>query len=47
MIMSTEGNANQIVKELDLQKPIYLKTASYGHFGNSAYTWEQPKQLKL
>lgn len=23
------------VKELDLQKPIYLKTASYGHFGRS------------
>ncbi|KAJ9124016.1 S-adenosylmethionine synthase [Naganishia vaughanmartiniae] len=36
-----------IVKELDLQKPQYLKTASYGHFGNPAYTWEQPKQLKF
>ena len=22
-----------LVRELDLQKPIYLKTASYGHFG--------------
>ena len=36
-----------IVKELDLQKPQYLKTASYGHFGNPDYTWEKPKQLKL
>lgn len=35
------------VKELNLQKPIYQKTASYGHFGNPDYTWEQPKQLKL
>jgi len=36
-----------IVKQLDLQKPIYRKTAAYGHFGNPAYTWEQPKQLLL
>ncbi|PPQ93282.1 hypothetical protein CVT25_015280 [Psilocybe cyanescens] len=36
-----------IVRELDLQKPQYLKTASYGHFGNPNYTWEKPKQLKL
>ncbi|VDB82745.1 unnamed protein product [Peniophora sp. CBMAI 1063] len=36
-----------IVKQLDLQKPIYRKTASYGHFGNPEYTWEQPKQLSL
>lgn len=36
-----------IVKQLDLQRPIYRKTASYGHFGNPEYTWEQPKQLVL
>lgn len=36
-----------IVRELDLQKPQYLKTASYGHFGNPSYTWEKPKQLKF
>jgi len=36
-----------IVKQLDLQKPIYRKTAAYGHFGNPAYTWEQPKTLVL
>jgi len=36
-----------IVRELDLQKPQYLKTASYGHFGNPNYTWEKVKQLKL
>ena len=35
------------VRELDLQKPIYLKTASYGHFGNPEYNWEKPKQLQL
>jgi S-adenosylmethionine synthetase len=36
-----------IVRALDLQKPIYRKTASYGHFGNPDYTWEKPKQLVL
>ncbi|BEJ14475.1 hypothetical protein CspHIS471_0402420 [Cutaneotrichosporon sp. HIS471] len=36
-----------IVKELDLQKPIYRQTAAYGHFGNPNYTWEKPKQLKF
>ncbi|CAA7271473.1 unnamed protein product [Cyclocybe aegerita] len=36
-----------IVRELDLQKPQYLKTASYGHFGNPDYAWEKPKQLIL
>ena len=36
-----------IVKQLDLQKPIYRKTAAYGHFGNPEYTWEKPKQLAL
>ncbi|CAH1794321.1 unnamed protein product [Owenia fusiformis] len=35
----------KIVKELDLQRPIYLKTAAYGHFGRPEFTWEQPKKL--
>ena len=36
-----------IVQALGLQKPQYLKTASYGHFGNPEYSWEQPKKLVL
>jgi S-adenosylmethionine synthetase len=36
-----------LVKELDLQRPIYAQTASYGHFGNPSYPWEKPKSLKL
>ncbi|XP_033107218.1 S-adenosylmethionine synthase-like [Anneissia japonica] len=36
-----------IIKELDLRKPIYESTASYGHFGRSEFSWEVPKQLKL
>ena len=34
-----------IVRELQLAKPIYFKTASYGHFTNQENTWEQPKKL--
>ncbi|KNF02253.1 S-adenosylmethionine synthase [Puccinia striiformis f. sp. tritici PST-78] len=36
-----------VVKELGLQRPIYTQTASYGHFGNPSYPWEQPRQLKF
>jgi len=34
-----------IIKELDLKRPIYQKTAKYGHFGRDDpdFTWEQPK----
>ncbi|RDL41933.1 S-adenosylmethionine synthase [Venustampulla echinocandica] len=36
-----------IVKELDLAKPIYFRTAKNGHFTNQEFTWEKPKTLKL
>lgn len=36
-----------IVKELDLARPIYFKTASYGHFTNQENPWEKPKKLNL
>jgi S-adenosylmethionine synthetase len=37
-----------IVRELNLDHPIYLQTAKNGHFGtNQTFTWEQPKQLKF
>jgi len=34
-----------IVKDLDLKKPIYSQTSSYGHFGREEFTWEKPKTL--
>nr|XP_006064831.1 S-adenosylmethionine synthase isoform X2 [Bubalus bubalis] len=34
-----------IVRDLDLKKPIYQKTACYGHFGRSEFPWEVPKEL--
>jgi len=34
-----------IVKSLNLKKPIYQRTACYGHFGRPEFSWEQPKKL--
>lgn len=40
-----------IIKELDLRRPIYYQTARFGHFGRkdesgkNGFTWENPKQL--
>jgi S-adenosylmethionine synthetase len=39
-----------IMEELDLRRPIYKKTAAYGHFGrsDSDFTWEATdKAVKL
>ncbi len=30
-----------IIRDLDLRKPIYRKTAENGHFGNPAFPWEK------
>lgn len=34
-----------IVKTLDLLKPVYSKTASYGHFGRIEFTWEKTDKV--
>jgi S-adenosylmethionine synthetase len=34
---------NGITKTLNLRQPIYLKTASYGHFGRKGFPWEELK----
>lgn len=31
----------EIIKYLDLRKPIFAKTASYGHFGRNEFKWEK------
>ncbi|MGP1598348.1 methionine adenosyltransferase [Peptoanaerobacter stomatis] len=37
-----------IIKELDLRRPIYRKTAAYGHFGreDKEFTWEQTNKVE-
>lgn len=32
-------------RELELKKPVYQKTAAYGHFGRDSFSWEVPKKL--
>ena len=36
-----------IVRDLDLKRPIYRKTAAYGHFGRALpeFTWEHVSRL--
>ena len=35
-----------IIKTLDLKKPIYQKTSTYGHFGRPDFTWEQTDRVE-
>ena len=36
-----------IISSLDLKKPIYRKTAAYGHFGRDGFPWRKPTELTL
>ena len=40
---------SQIIKSLDLKKPIYKKTAAYGHFGRNepSFSWEKINKIEL
>jgi S-adenosylmethionine synthetase len=31
----------EIVRHLDLKKPIYARTAAFGHFGRNTFPWEK------
>ncbi|MDA3937883.1 MAG: methionine adenosyltransferase [Spirochaetia bacterium] len=35
-----------IIRDLDLKRPIYLDTATYGHFGKDGYSWEKVDKVK-
>lgn len=37
----------RIIKELDLKKPVYSKTAAYGHFGRHGFTWERTDKADI
>ncbi|MEK6532198.1 MAG: methionine adenosyltransferase, partial [Deltaproteobacteria bacterium] len=32
---------SELIKDLDLLRPIYRETAAYGHFGRPGFKWEQ------
>ncbi|MBR2646084.1 MAG: methionine adenosyltransferase [Clostridia bacterium] len=35
-----------IIRDLDLRKPVFKKTAAYGHFGYKGFTWEQTDRVE-
>jgi len=35
-----------IIRHLDLKRPVYLETATYGHFGRDGFTWEKTDKIK-
>ena len=35
-----------IIKTLDLRKPVFKKTAAYGHFGYKGFAWEQTDRVE-
>jgi S-adenosylmethionine synthetase len=35
-----------IIETLDLRKPVYTKTAAYGHFGRDEFTWEKTDRVE-
>ncbi|NLJ45556.1 MAG: methionine adenosyltransferase [Treponema sp.] len=35
-----------IIRTLDLKKPIYKRTASYGHFGRDGFAWEKTDKVE-
>jgi len=39
----------EIIKQLDLKRPIYKKTAAYGHFGRNVpdFTWEKTDKAEM
>lgn len=36
-------SVKNIIEQLDLRRPIYAKTAAYGHFGREEFSWEKIK----
>ena len=34
-----------IIRDLDLKKPVYKRTAAYGHCGRPGFTWEETNRL--
>lgn len=35
-----------IIKQLGLKKPVFLRTAAYGHFGRPDFAWEKTDKIK-
>ena len=44
--MNFDFRPRAIIERLDLRRPLFRKTAAYGHFGRSDFPWEQISSLK-
>jgi len=40
-----DGRPAAIIEELDLRRPIYKPTSSYGHFGDPSFPWERTDRV--
>jgi S-adenosylmethionine synthetase len=40
-------NLYNIIKQLNLQKPIYSQTSIFGHFGKNNLPWEKLDKVKI
>ena len=41
-----DARPQAIIRQLDLQRPIYAATAAYGHFGRAEFPWEQTDRVE-
>ena len=41
-----DARPTAIIAQLDLQRPIYARTAAYGHFGRPEFPWEQTDRVE-
>jgi S-adenosylmethionine synthetase len=41
ILESFDMRPKAIIEQLDLLKPIYRRTAAYGHFGRDEFSWEK------
>ncbi|MCK5219508.1 methionine adenosyltransferase domain-containing protein, partial [bacterium] len=40
-------NPKGIIEHLKLRKPIYRRTAAYGHFGHPEFAWEKTDKVEM
>lgn len=47
VLKNFDFSVSNIIRELDLQRPIYRSTTNYGHFGKKDLPWEQFKKITV
>ncbi|AGR41503.1 methionine adenosyltransferase [Spiroplasma taiwanense] len=47
LIENFNFNLSSIIKELDLNSPVYFRTSKYGHFGKKEFNWEKLDKVRV